>query len=253
MTNLFANPTFSGVGPNGSATIPGWVLTSGTVTGATAGTGTVTVSGNSVRLDGPSPALVPIPGGVYAASFREAFGNYYDIRVQIVLGETVLANVVTGVTTPVTVTATVPADYAGPDSLTVRFLGAMGRDDITISDPSLTVVASGGPGGEPEPDNSLGAQIARFLGQPADASFVAQAEQHGGIVRALVQAYTRGGGFSPEPNPELEAVIVTASARLLANPEQVSTQVGSVSVRGGFSGFNLAELATLNRYRKRAA
>lgn len=69
----------------------------------------------------------------------------------------------------------------------------------------------------------------------------------------MVRAYTRGGGFTPDPNPELEAVIVTATARLLANPEQIATGVGSVQIHGGFKGFNLAELAVLNRYRKRAA
>ncbi len=46
---------------------------------------------------------------------------------------------------------------------------------------------------------------------------------------------------------------MTATARLLANPEQIATGVGSVQIHGGFKGFNLAELAVLNRYRKRAA
>lgn len=75
---------------------------------------------------------------------------------------------------------------------------------------------------------------------------------------ALVEAYTRGrhldGGGKPRPG--ITTVILTAAARIGANPGQVSRQdqAGSFSSRRGvgFSGFTLAELAVLNRYRKRA-
>ena len=46
--------------------------------------------------------------------------------------------------------------------------------------------------------------------------------------------------------------IITATARLVANPEQLGTTVGSVTVNGGFNGWTLAELFVLNRYRRRA-
>lgn len=80
-----------------------------------------------------------------------------------------------------------------------------------------------------------------------------QAETHCRIVTELARAYTRGRGFDgPDPNDEVAAVIVMAVARLMANPEQIKTDVGTVSFGGGFYGWNLAELKVLNRYRVRA-
>jgi hypothetical protein len=74
------------------------------------------------------------------------------------------------------------------------------------------------------------------------------------LIRSIAKSYTRSRGFDEDdaPNAEIAAVITTASARLFANPEQLPYDVGAVSMRGGFNGFNLAELAVLNRYRKRA-
>jgi hypothetical protein len=69
----------------------------------------------------------------------------------------------------------------------------------------------------------------------------------------MVRAYTRTRGFvADEPNDELAAVITTASARMVANPEQLPTKVGSFEIRGGFQGFSLAETFVLNRYRRTA-
>lgn len=76
---------------------------------------------------------------------------------------------------------------------------------------------------------------------------------------ALVEGYTRGAHVTRngEARPGVEAVILTVSARIAANPGQVVRRdsAGSFSThRGqGFNGFTLAELAILNRYRKRAA
>lgn len=98
-----------------------------------------------------------------------------------------------------------------------------------------------------------GQAVAAFLGQGDDATLVALAGQHADIVTAMAQAYTRGGGFTNgDPNDEISAVITTAAARLVANPEQIATTTGSVAVNGGFSGWTLAELFVLNRYRKKA-
>ncbi|OKH65407.1 hypothetical protein [Mycolicibacterium mageritense] len=98
-----------------------------------------------------------------------------------------------------------------------------------------------------------GQQVADFVGQGGDTQFVALADQVAPIITAMVRAYTRDRGFTgAEPNDELAAVITTASARMAANPEQIPTTVGSVEIRSGFQGFNLAELFVLNRYRKRA-
>lgn len=98
-----------------------------------------------------------------------------------------------------------------------------------------------------------GADVAAFLGQGTDPELVALAGQHVPIVTAMARAYTRGEGFvGGIPTDDIAAVITTATARLVANPEQLSTTVGSVAVNGGFTGWTLAELFVLNRYRRRA-
>lgn len=76
------------------------------------------------------------------------------------------------------------------------------------------------------------------------------------MAEALVASYcrdkhTRGGHF----RPGVDTVITTVAARILSNPEfiQVREVIGPYQYfRGeGFTGFTLAELAVLNRYRKR--
>lgn len=98
-----------------------------------------------------------------------------------------------------------------------------------------------------------GQTVADFLGRGDDPTLVALAGQHVVIVTALARSYTRDQGFTnDEPAEDIAAVITTAAARLLANPEQIAVDVGAVSIRGGFQGWSLAELFVLNRYRKRA-
>jgi len=98
-----------------------------------------------------------------------------------------------------------------------------------------------------------GQRVADFLGGGDDASLVTLAGSHADVVTQMARAYTRDQGFTDgAPNDEIAAVIVTASARLVANPEQLSTDVGTVSTRNGFNGFTLTEQIVLNRYRKRA-
>lgn len=77
------------------------------------------------------------------------------------------------------------------------------------------------------------------------------------IITVLAKAYVRGRGFSGNtPNEEIAAVIATASARLAANGPQlpVDHTIGpfTESIRGGFTGWTLAEQIVLNRYRVRA-
>jgi hypothetical protein len=99
-----------------------------------------------------------------------------------------------------------------------------------------------------------GFDVAAFLGQGDDATLVALADEHLPIVTAMVRSYTRGNGFTgTSPADDIRAVILTATARLMANPEQLGYQRGSVSLSGGFTGWSLAETFVLNRYRKRAA
>lgn len=98
--------------------------------------------------------------------------------------------------------------------------------------------------------------VARFLGKSDEATTDLAAE-HLPVVTAMVRAYTRGRGFTDpnaEPGDDVAAVIVSATARAVANPEQtVSQDVGPFSIRHGmFNGWTLPELAILHRYRKRA-
>jgi hypothetical protein len=77
------------------------------------------------------------------------------------------------------------------------------------------------------------------------------------IITVMVRAYTRGNGFTGStPNDELAAVIATAAARLAGNGRQLATDTSAgeftQSLRNAFSGWSLAELAVLNRYRVRA-
>ncbi|MEZ5211277.1 hypothetical protein [Gordonia sp. (in: high G+C Gram-positive bacteria)] len=99
--------------------------------------------------------------------------------------------------------------------------------------------------------------VAAFLGEPTNAETAALAEQHLPIVTAMARSYTRGRGFDDDgPAEDLAAVIITATARLMENPkqfpyDQTAGQM-SVSFRGAFVGWNLAETFVLNRYRRRA-
>lgn len=72
-------------------------------------------------------------------------------------------------------------------------------------------------------------------------------------ITAMARAYTRGRGFvDGEPNDDISAVIVVASARLHANVGQIGADMGQRSVRAGFQGWSMAELGVLHRYRVRA-
>lgn len=96
--------------------------------------------------------------------------------------------------------------------------------------------------------------LGAFLGREIDAG---QATAVLGIVSAMAAGYTRGQGFTEgEPGPDVRAVILSASARLIADTSQITSEEAmgpfSVSYRAGFDGWSAAELAVLNRYRVRA-
>lgn len=125
---------------------------------------------------------------------------------------------------------------------------------------TVTVVGS-----EPDPDpdpepgptaHPLSARLAAYLRQPGDPGVLALADAHLPIVEAFVHGYTRGRGFGEDGRPvaPLEAVVISATARLTANPEQVAAYtVGDYSERPAvLAGWTLPELAVLHRYRKRA-
>lgn len=77
------------------------------------------------------------------------------------------------------------------------------------------------------------------------------------VVTSLAKSYTRGAGFTDTgPAEDITSVILTAAARLLSNPTGVlydeTEGPSSVSYRSAFSGWTVAELTVLNRYRVRA-
>lgn len=101
-----------------------------------------------------------------------------------------------------------------------------------------------------------GQDIADFLGRGDDTDTVALADFHLPVVTAFVKSYTRGNGwYVGTPNPEIEAVIMTAAARLVPNPEQTKrVQVGDYTETPAIlDGFTLPELAVLHLYRRRTA
>lgn len=99
-------------------------------------------------------------------------------------------------------------------------------------------------------------KLAQFA--PDDYAGAEEAQLHIDTATALVEGYTRGNHVTVTNKPRrgIESVILTVAARLQANPGQITRrdQAGSFSThRGpGFQGFTLAELAVLNRYRRRA-
>lgn len=100
-------------------------------------------------------------------------------------------------------------------------------------------------------------ELIKYAGATGDHVELQANEAIAGIT-AYVAAYTRGNHVdrNGEPRPGIRQVVLSAAARVLANPSGVSQreQIASFSwyIGEGFNGFNLAELAVLKRYRKRA-
>lgn len=113
------------------------------------------------------------------------------------------------------------------------------------------------PGTEPEPGTApLVASVLAFLGLPENLETVALATQHVRVVTTFVRNYVRGNGFTETgPNADLEDVVVSAAARYVVNPQQLTRQnLGNQAVGyASLEGFTLAEKAVLHRYRRRTA
>lgn len=64
--------------------------------------------------------------------------------------------------------------------------------------------------------------------------------------------YTRGAGFSSAgvPGPTAKSIIIKAGARLAANAEQTRRDVGNVSVRSYFDGWDPVEKKLLDSLRR---
>lgn len=99
-------------------------------------------------------------------------------------------------------------------------------------------------------------ELLDFTGASGDRS-EKQAQAALTMAEGMVDAYTRGKHKRGDRyRPGVQDVITLVAARILANPLQVQQReaIGPYSyfVGDGFQGFTLAELAVLNRYRKRA-
>lgn len=102
-------------------------------------------------------------------------------------------------------------------------------------------------------------ELIAFVGaEDPDASKLgAQAESALLIADSLAGSYCRGRHkWGSSYRAGVRAVVLTAAARILANPGQIQVreQVGPYTMLkgAGFNGFTLVELAVLDRYRKRA-
>ena len=147
--------------------------------------------------------------------------------------------------------------YTAPDG--TRYTKA-DYDAMPETEPSF-----GEPDPEPDPEPEEGGTDLSGLTATKLRNFMAsepltdeQAEMALQTALAMVEGYTRGNHKDTSGNLRngLESVVLTVSARIAANPGQIvardSAGEFSRSRGAGFTGFTLAELAVLNRYRKRA-
>ena len=97
-------------------------------------------------------------------------------------------------------------------------------------------------------------ELGAFLGRTVDT---AQAEAIITMVTSLAESYTRGVGFEDgEPNSQIAAVVLGASARVISNPRGIEITEArgpdSAAFRGAFGSWSVSEMYCLNRFRRRA-
>ena len=129
--------------------------------------------------------------------------------------------------------------------------------------------------------DALADAVLLLLGLGDDPAAKDQAKSAAYLVAELVRSYTRGEGFDADgvPAEDLQCVMITATARLVTNPAQSTSEsesypllrffgnaevladekaggaVGAMlshAYSGGFAGWSEVEKAILHRYRKRA-
>lgn len=99
---------------------------------------------------------------------------------------------------------------------------------------------------------SLAPRVAALVGAQGDEDVIELATAQLPLVSEYVRGYTRGRGFDDgAPAGPLQAVIVSATARLATNPEQVAVYtMGDYSERPAqLAGWTLAEIGVLHRFR----
>lgn len=253
------------------ATIPpglSWVLATRTLDG------TPTEAGSwEVKLTAGDPfgnpvegtAVVNVTGGSGGDPDPDEPG---EIRVVLVEGEAVSVDVADrmGVDLDGTTAAPLPSgmtyDGAGTLSGTPTAPGSVAvivnRGDTTVGTVDVLVLPAGSSASD-DPwdlwDNlaaALAPRVAALVGRQGDPETEALATAQLPLVAEYVRGYTRGRGFDGDaPAGPLRAVIVSATARLATNPEQVSVYtMGDYSERPAqLAGWTLAEIGVLHRYR----
>ena len=127
-----------------------------------------------------------------------------------------------------------------------------------LGDPELSASQAWAIGAAPDPEpepptGTWGPLVSKHLGRPGDIATEELAESHGAIVLEYVRGYTIGELGEEKVAPGIRAVIISSTARLTSNPEQVSYfQTGDYSERPAIlAGWTLPELAILNNFRRR--
>jgi Putative Ig domain len=257
---------------------PGLSATGPTVTGTPTTAGTYPVSVTATDPSGES-ATVEVTWTVSEAPVTPTVVTITDPPAQTRSVGTALALQLTGTTTHPSGVLTWSVDVlpAGlilsgdtitgtPTTEGTLTSVVTATDDDGSSDTAELVwtitAADGGPEPEPDPEADelaaaaaeLAPRVAAHVGRAGDTDALELAEAHMPTLLLFVKSYTRGNGFlGYVPSAELAAVIVTAGARMLANPDQLAYSVGDQRVSEGFSSWTLAERFVLDGYRKRFA
>lgn len=275
--DVWTEAGFGSVAPYGygapvdAQTIPpglSWVLATRTLDGTPteAGTWEVALTGEDSRGDAVyGTAVVNVTGGSGPGPDPE---DPAQVQVVLVEGEAVSVDLAERMGVDLTGTTADPLpsgmSYDGEGTLSgapaapgsVAVVVTRGAETVGTAD---VLILPAGSSASDDPwdvwDNlaaALAPRVAALVGRVGDADTIATAEAQLPLVAEYVRGYTRGRGFEGEaPAGPLRAVIVSATARLATNPEQVSVYtVGDYSERPAqLAGWTLAEIGVLHRYR----
>lgn len=257
--------------PIDAATIPpglSWVEATKTLDGTPteAGSWEVALTGaDPFGNDAPGTAVVNVTGGSGPGPDPE---DPAQVQVVLVEGQAVSVDVSAGPGVDLSGTTAAPLpsgmtwDGEGTLSGTPDAPGSVAvvvsRGETTVGTVNVLILPAGSSASD-DPwdvwDNlaaALAPRVAALVGRVGDADTIATAEAQLPLVAEYVRGYTRGRGFEGDaPAGPLRAVIVSATARLATNPEQVSVYtVGDYSERPAqLAGWTLAEIGVLHRYR----
>lgn len=164
----------------------------------------------------------------------------------------------TGVAYQVNGTPTDAGTYPAASSSTVTVTATAEEGYVIVGESSWThTYPDADPSEEvPEIIDTLAPAVAAFVGRPGDTTTEGQAGAALLVVLDFVRAYTRGNGFTGyRPEYPLRSVLISATARLVTNPEQVRQyQIADYSESPAvLNGYTLAELGLLRRYRRTQA